>query len=385
MATLQEALAARTREAAPELIEHIDRDRLRCYACGHQCPIPTARSACARFASTRRAGCTCRGATSAACSATRSRRSRSSTPIPARSPTASACSAATCTAATARTGSRRRRCAIRRPLRRRATPPRASLVAGRLAAGGARSWSRPTTSRSSPSSGRSRSSRKRASAGWSPGSCPTATAPRRCSTTCGRTSISTRSTSRASTTATIASWAAGCSRSSTPSPGCTRAGVWVEIVTLLIPGFNDSDEELRRLTAFIAGVSPDIPWHVTAFHQDYRMTDPAQHHGGHAAAGRRDWPRRRAALRLRRQPPGRVGALEAHPLPRLRRAPRRPLRLLHSGLSPDPRRRLPVLRNADPGRWSAGFEGNGRHRSGSSNRPGDPGSFARRCGTCACR
>jgi len=54
-----------------------------------------------------------------------------------------------------------------------------------------------------------------------------------------------------------------------------RAGVWVEIVTLLVPGFNDSEAELRGLTHFIAGVSPDIPWHVTAFHQDYRMHDPA--------------------------------------------------------------------------------------------------------------
>ncbi|HXD16802.1 MAG TPA: AmmeMemoRadiSam system radical SAM enzyme [Vicinamibacterales bacterium] len=53
------------------------------------------------------------------------------------------------------------------------------------------------------------------------------------------------------------------------------AGVWVEIVTLLVPGFNDSDAELTGLTQFIAGVSPDIPWHVTAFHQDYKMTDPA--------------------------------------------------------------------------------------------------------------
>ena len=51
-------------------------------------------------------------------------------------------------------------------------------------------------------------------------------------------------------------------------------GFWVEIVTLLIPGFNDSRDELRRLTAFVAGVSPDIPWHVTAFHGDYKMTDP---------------------------------------------------------------------------------------------------------------
>lgn len=51
-------------------------------------------------------------------------------------------------------------------------------------------------------------------------------------------------------------------------------GVWLEIVTLLIPGFNDSSDEVTRLTEFIAGVSPDIPWHVTAFHADYKMTDP---------------------------------------------------------------------------------------------------------------
>jgi pyruvate formate lyase activating enzyme len=52
-----------------------------------------------------------------------------------------------------------------------------------------------------------------------------------------------------------------------------RAGVWVEIVTLLISGFNDSEDELRNLTTFLAGVSPNIPWHVTAFHPDYKMTD----------------------------------------------------------------------------------------------------------------
>ena len=51
-------------------------------------------------------------------------------------------------------------------------------------------------------------------------------------------------------------------------------GFWVEIVTLLIPGFNDSRDEIARLTDFVAGVSPDIPWHVTAFHGDYKMTDP---------------------------------------------------------------------------------------------------------------
>src|SRR5262249_18849135 len=49
-------------------------------------------------------------------------------------------------------------------------------------------------------------------------------------------------------------------------------GLWVEIVTLLIPGFNDSNDELQKLTEFVASVSVDIPWHVTAFHKDYKMT-----------------------------------------------------------------------------------------------------------------
>ena len=53
-----------------------------------------------------------------------------------------------------------------------------------------------------------------------------------------------------------------------------RMGFWVEIVTLLIPGFNDSDEEITDIARFLAGVSLDIPWHVTAFHKDYKMTDP---------------------------------------------------------------------------------------------------------------
>jgi len=51
-------------------------------------------------------------------------------------------------------------------------------------------------------------------------------------------------------------------------------GFWVEIVTLVVPGFNDADEELREIARFLVSVSPDIPWHVTAFHQDYKMTAP---------------------------------------------------------------------------------------------------------------
>ena len=51
-------------------------------------------------------------------------------------------------------------------------------------------------------------------------------------------------------------------------------GFWLEIVTLVVPGFNDSSEELRDMARFLVHVSADIPWHVTAFHQDYKMTGP---------------------------------------------------------------------------------------------------------------
>jgi pyruvate formate lyase activating enzyme len=51
-------------------------------------------------------------------------------------------------------------------------------------------------------------------------------------------------------------------------------GLWVEVVTLVIPGFNDSNEELWEAARFLASQSMDIPWHVTAFHKDYKMTDP---------------------------------------------------------------------------------------------------------------
>lgn len=50
-------------------------------------------------------------------------------------------------------------------------------------------------------------------------------------------------------------------------------GLWVEVVTLVIPSFNDSTEELMDAARFITSVSPDIPWHVTAFHPDYKMLD----------------------------------------------------------------------------------------------------------------
>lgn len=53
-------------------------------------------------------------------------------------------------------------------------------------------------------------------------------------------------------------------------------GFWLEVVTLVIPGFNDDADDLRRMADTLAAISPAIPWHVTAFHQDYRMTDPRE-------------------------------------------------------------------------------------------------------------
>ena len=50
-------------------------------------------------------------------------------------------------------------------------------------------------------------------------------------------------------------------------------GIWVEITTLLIPGENDTDEQLHGIAEFIAEVDPHMPWHISAFHPTYKFTD----------------------------------------------------------------------------------------------------------------
>ncbi len=52
-------------------------------------------------------------------------------------------------------------------------------------------------------------------------------------------------------------------------------GLWVEVVTLVIPGFNDSNDELWQTARFLTSVTRDLPWHVTAYHPDYRRDAPA--------------------------------------------------------------------------------------------------------------
>jgi pyruvate formate lyase activating enzyme len=143
---------------------------------------------------------------------------------------------------------------------------------------------------------------------------------------------------------------------------------WLEIVTLLIPGFNDSRDELRRLTAFIASVSPDIPWHVTAFHADYKMTAPqnttAEMLLAAADIGRANGLRYVYAGNL----PGQVGDLEdtrcascGDVLVARYGYHIREYRITADG-------RCPSCRAAVPGRWSRQFDGQ------VASRPFIPGS-----------
>jgi pyruvate formate lyase activating enzyme len=136
-----------------------------------------------------------------------------------------------------------------------------------------------------------------------------------------------------------------------------QMGVWLEIVTLLIPGFNDSHDEIDRLAAFIASVSPDIPWHVTAFHKDYRMSDPENTTPDMlvkaAGIARRSGLRYVYAGNL----PGQVGDLENTRCHECRAllVERygyfiQGYRLTADGRCPDCHARI-------PGRWGAGFEG----------------------------
>jgi pyruvate formate lyase activating enzyme len=53
-------------------------------------------------------------------------------------------------------------------------------------------------------------------------------------------------------------------------------GIWVEIVTLVVPGFSDNADDLKRMAEFLASVDPLMPWHMTAFHPDYKMMDHRQ-------------------------------------------------------------------------------------------------------------
>ncbi len=49
--------------------------------------------------------------------------------------------------------------------------------------------------------------------------------------------------------------------------------VWVEVTTLIIPGLNDAEDELREIARFVKSVGHEVPWHVTAFYPTYQLMD----------------------------------------------------------------------------------------------------------------
>ena len=124
--------------------------------------------------------------------------------------------------------------------------------------------------------------------------------------------------------------------------------VWLELVTLLIPGFNDSDDELKRLTEFVAGVSPDIPWHVTAFHGDYKMTDPSNTTPQMLDGRRGDRRRGRPAVRVCGQLPGQVGSSKTRTARSAARCSIERHGYLIRGYNLTPDGRLPFVRHAHP-------------------------------------
>ena len=98
-------------------------------------------------------------------------------------------------------------------------------------------------------------------------------------------------------------------------------GIWLEIVTLLIPGFNDSRRRARRGSPSSSpSVVADIPWHVTAFHGDYKMTEPGEHDRRACCCGGRDRPGAGLRYVYAGNLPGAVGDLRGHALPGVRRA-----------------------------------------------------------------
>jgi pyruvate formate lyase activating enzyme len=134
-------------------------------------------------------------------------------------------------------------------------------------------------------------------------------------------------------------------------------GIWLEIVTLIIPGFNDSSNELKRMAQFLVSVSPDIPWHVTAFHQDYKMTDPEDTPA--STLKRAADIGREAGLRFvyAGNLPGRVGDLENTYCPFCRELLVERYGYLIQGYNVSAEGSCPKCHAQVPGRWGKKFEG----------------------------
>jgi pyruvate formate lyase activating enzyme len=136
-------------------------------------------------------------------------------------------------------------------------------------------------------------------------------------------------------------------------------GLWLEIVTLLIPNFNDSDDELRKLTAFVASVSPDIPWHITAFHTDYKMQGDGQRDTTVEDLLRAAEIGRNAGLRYiyAGNLPGMVEEWEDTRCPKCHDTLVRRYGYLIADYRLTPQGRCPNCAHQIPGRWAPEFDG----------------------------
>jgi pyruvate formate lyase activating enzyme len=136
-------------------------------------------------------------------------------------------------------------------------------------------------------------------------------------------------------------------------------GFWLEIVTLLIPNFNDSNDELRRLTEFLACTSVDIPWHVTAFHTDYKMQGDDQRDTTPEDLLRAAEIGRQAGLRYvyAGNLPGMVGGQEDTHCPRCGETLISRYGYFIQDYRLTPGGRCPRCSTQIPGRWSSEFEG----------------------------
>jgi pyruvate formate lyase activating enzyme len=53
-----------------------------------------------------------------------------------------------------------------------------------------------------------------------------------------------------------------------------QTNIWMEITTLIVPGENDAEDELKNLADFIVNdAGPDVPWHISRFHPQYKYLD----------------------------------------------------------------------------------------------------------------
>ena len=138
--------------------------------------------------------------------------------------------------------------------------------------------------------------------------------------------------------------------------GIHERGIWLEVLTLTIPGFNDSDEELTKAARFVASVSKDIPWHVTAFHPDYKMLEPGATPAATLVRACEIGTAEGLKFVYAGNAPGPGRGVGEHPLPALRGDPDRAVQL-PGAVEPDRGRQVSGLRGGDPGQVGRGRRG----------------------------